>query len=77
MKKDLSIRQKEILKHLMDGLTDKEIAEKEFIELSTVKTHIYRIFRFYGVNSRIKLIVKLYKEREVNNAMVRQISAKD
>ena len=58
----LSEREKQILKHVMNGLTDKEIAEIEFIEPSTVKTHINKIFKYYDVHSRVKLIVKLYKK---------------
>ena len=47
----------------MNGLTDKEISEREFIELSTVKTHVHNIYKYYNVHSRIKLVVKLYKQR--------------
>ena len=61
--KELSRREKEILKHILNGLTDNEIAEKEFIELSTVKTHVHNIYKYYGVHSRIKLVVQLYKKK--------------
>ena len=61
--KELRKREKEILKYVMDGLTDKEIAEKEFIEVSTVKTHVNNLYKFFGVHSRTKLVVKLFKER--------------
>jgi DNA-binding NarL/FixJ family response regulator len=35
----LTVREKEILKHVASGSTNKEIGEKLFIALSTVKTH--------------------------------------
>lgn len=60
--KELSKREKQILKHVINGLTDKEIAEKEFIEISTVKSHIRNIYKYFNVHSRIKLVVMLLKK---------------
>jgi DNA-binding NarL/FixJ family response regulator len=60
--KELTKREKEILVHVLNGLSDKEIAEKEFVELSTVKTHVQNIYKHYNIHSRIKLIVKFYKQ---------------
>lgn len=48
----LTSKQQEILQLLADGKTNKEIAQKLFIELSTVKTHINNIYRQLGVVSR-------------------------
>ena len=44
----------EVLKLLADGLKDKEIAEKLFISIATVRTHTTHIFRKLDVNTRVQ-----------------------
>lgn len=48
----LTSKQKEILSHLANGKTNKEIAQELFVELSTIKTHINNIYRQLNVSSR-------------------------
>lgn len=48
----LTTKQKEILKLLAEGKTNKEIAQDLFVELSTVKTHINNIYRQLNVTTR-------------------------
>jgi DNA-binding CsgD family transcriptional regulator len=55
----ISPREKEIVMLLMNGLGNREIAEKLFISLNTVKTHNRNIFQKMGVKSRFELLVKL------------------
>lgn len=60
---ELTPREQEILNDVLDGLSDNEIKTKRFIEISTIKTHLATIYYKYGVNSRAKLIAKIYKAR--------------
>ena len=59
---DLPDREKEILKLLCDGKTRKEIGAVLFIELSTVKFHLSRIYQKLGVSSQTEATTKAIKE---------------
>lgn len=52
----LSAREKEILKHIADGLTNKEIAEKLFISVSTVKSHRNKVMKKLNVSDTASLV---------------------
>jgi NarL family two-component system response regulator LiaR len=52
----LTDREYEVLKLLVDGLNNSEIAEKLFISLGTVKFHVSNIFQKLGVGSRIEVV---------------------
>jgi DNA-binding NarL/FixJ family response regulator len=52
----LSGREKEILQAMVVGLKNKEIADKLFISEVTVKSHINRIYKKFGVNNRTRAI---------------------
>lgn len=54
-----SERELEVIELLQQGKSNKEIAESLFISLSTVKTHLSRIFSKAEVNSRLELVQKL------------------
>jgi DNA-binding NarL/FixJ family response regulator len=60
---DLTKREQEIILLILTGLSNKDICVKSFISLTTVKTHIYNIFRKLGINSRKELIgiIKNYR----------------
>ncbi|RXJ81248.1 LuxR C-terminal-related transcriptional regulator [Arcobacter sp. F2176] len=51
----LTEKEKEIALMIADGLSNKEIAQKEKNALSTIKGHIKSIFEKVGVNSRLSL----------------------
>ena len=54
----LSRRELEILILIVEGLSNQEIADRSYIALSTVKTHINNIYAKYGINSRSQAIHK-------------------
>jgi DNA-binding CsgD family transcriptional regulator len=55
----LTVREKEILRLLRKGLSNRRIAEVLFISPLTVKRHVYNIFRKVSVKSRMELIDKV------------------
>jgi ATP/maltotriose-dependent transcriptional regulator MalT len=54
----LSERELEVLDLIADGLTNKEIGEKLFISVNTVKTHILKIYEKLDVQNRTAAAVK-------------------
>ena len=57
----LSDREREVIDLLASGYRNKEIAEKLFISLSTVKSHIYKIYEKLHVSSRVEALNKINK----------------
>lgn len=55
---DLSRREQEILEQLSKGYRYKEIADKLFVSLETVRTHIRNIYEKLQVNSRVEALKK-------------------
>lgn len=51
---ELSAREKEILFMLTSGATNRDIADKLFVSLNTVKSHIYNIYKKIGVPNRLQ-----------------------
>jgi DNA-binding NarL/FixJ family response regulator len=60
---NLSVREKEILSHVVDGATYKEIASELFISLETVRTHIRHIYEKMKVKSKSQAVGKALKNR--------------
>jgi len=52
----LTQKEKTIVEAIERGLSNKEIAQEQFISLSTVKSHTNNIYRKMGVNSRHELL---------------------
>lgn len=61
----LTEREKEILKLLVDGMSYKIIADKAFISYETVHSHIKKIYEKLHVNSKSEAVVKAIKNRLV------------
>jgi DNA-binding CsgD family transcriptional regulator len=55
----ISSREKDIIQLMLNGLGNRDIAERLFISLNTVKTHNRNIFKKMNVKSRFDLVMKL------------------
>jgi len=55
-KYEVSPRESDIIREICNGLSNKEISEKLFISLQTVKDHTHRIYIKTNVKSRVQLI---------------------
>lgn len=58
---ELSNQEMKIKKHIIEGKSNKEIAEELFISLNTVKTHITNIYNKLNISTRKELISKFQK----------------
>jgi LuxR family maltose regulon positive regulatory protein len=57
----LSDRELEVLCLIADGLSNREIAEKLVVAVSTIKTHVNHIYRKLDVNNRTQAVVKSHQ----------------
>ncbi len=53
---ELTERERDVLRCMVEGLSNNEIAEKLVISLGTVKFHISNIFQKLGVDSRVEAV---------------------
>ena len=63
-KYEVSPRESDIIREICNGLSNKEISEKLFISLQTVKDHTHRIYIKTNVKSRVQLM-NLVKEEKI------------
>ncbi|MDG2448821.1 MAG: response regulator transcription factor [Saprospiraceae bacterium] len=56
---DLSPKEYEILIDIIDGLNNRQIGEKHFVSVNTIKTHVKRIFSKLEVHDRVSLTKKV------------------
>lgn len=61
----LTGREKEILYSLVDGLSYKKIAEKYFISISTIRTHVSKIYQKLHVHSKSQAVAKVLQNKPV------------
>jgi DNA-binding NarL/FixJ family response regulator len=61
----LSGREREVLELIDAGLSNKEIARRLHIQLSTVKNHVHHILRKLGVNRRDEAVERVQWENRV------------
>lgn len=62
---ELSQREREILHGLVDGLSYRMIAEKNYISIDTVRTHIKHIYDKLHVHSKSQAVAKAIREKLV------------
>lgn len=59
---ELTEREKEICSLLVEGLTNKQIADRLYISEGTVKNYISNVYDKSGIHDRVKLIIELSKQ---------------
>jgi NarL family two-component system response regulator LiaR len=62
---DLTEREREVLKLMVEGLNNAEIAERLVVSLSTVKYHISNIFMKLGVDNRVAAVTMAIQKKLV------------
>ena len=50
-------RERELLEALAEGLSDKEIAERLYVGVGTVRTHMTHLLSKFGVDSRLQALI--------------------
>lgn len=53
----LTPRERELLEALAEGLSDKEIAERLYVGVGTVRTHMTHLLAKFGVDSRLQALI--------------------
>ena len=61
----MTSREKEILQHLAQGYSNKEIAAKLELSVSTVRTHIEHVYEKLHVHCRTQAAAKYLAEPEI------------
>jgi len=64
----ITSRQAELIACISEGLSNKEIAQRFGLSEHTVKAHLNRIYRKFGVTSRSKLMAQAMKGRPAASA---------
>jgi DNA-binding NarL/FixJ family response regulator len=59
---ELTSREREILRLVLQGASNKDIERKLFISSSTVRNHIYNIYQKLGVRNRLELINRINED---------------
>jgi DNA-binding CsgD family transcriptional regulator len=62
---DLTARERDLLKSLADGLDYKQIADRHFISIDTVRNHIRHIYEKLHVHSKSEAVAKAFRQRLV------------
>ena len=62
----LNERQQQILDHLAEGKSNKEISRTVYLSEGTVKNHITAIFNYLGVSNRTQAAIKVSRRRAVS-----------
>ena len=62
LKEDLGLpsRQAEVLECVLSGMADKQIARATGISVNSVRGHMNRLFRKFGSNDRVELIICMF-----------------
>jgi DNA-binding CsgD family transcriptional regulator len=70
-KYDITKREQEIIKLILDGKSNKEIGKVLFISVHTVKNHVYNIFQKLKVKTRYELIHFITKFQKNQGVLVK------
>lgn len=66
---DLTMREREVLKLLVDGMTYKLIASELNVAIDTVRSHIKNIYSKLNVNSKSEAVVKALRNGDMISQM--------
>jgi DNA-binding NarL/FixJ family response regulator len=61
----LTERERQVLIHVAEGLTNSEIAVAMFISEATVKSHLGRVLAKLGLRDRVQAVIFAYQARLV------------
>jgi len=61
----LTERERDVLKSMVDGLNNREIADRLVVSLGTVKFHVSNIFQKLGVDSRVEAVKMAIEQKLV------------
>lgn len=67
IKIELTKRELEILKYIVDGFKERQIAETLFISEHTVRSHVKNIYKKFRVTSRSQAVAKAVRENIINS----------
>jgi len=62
---ELTERERDVLRCMVDGLSNNEIADRLVISLGTVKFHISNIYQKLGANNRVEVVKMAIKQKLV------------
>jgi two-component system, NarL family, response regulator LiaR len=65
---DLTDREREVLALMVEGLTNRQIADRLIVALSTVKTHVSSVLSKLGVSSRTEAVALALQQRLLEDA---------
>ncbi len=60
---NLTIREKQVLQLMAEGLTNQEIAKKLYVSINTTKAHVCSILQKLSVEDRTQAVIKTLKEK--------------
>ncbi|HYU62962.1 MAG TPA: LuxR C-terminal-related transcriptional regulator [Verrucomicrobiae bacterium] len=50
----LSTREREVLRHIQLGFTNRQIAERLYVSTNTVNKHVHQVLQKLGVSNRVQ-----------------------
>jgi len=72
----LSKREMEVVQSLVQGLTNREIADSMGLSQHTVKNYLFRIFDKLGVSSRVELLFMALSQNNAEDSLLSEVSQK-
>ncbi len=59
----LSEQERKVVRHVCEGLSNREIAQRMGLSEHTIKNHLFRIFSRLGVSSRVEIMFSVLSQR--------------
>ncbi len=71
----LTKREEEVVRHVVDGRGNREIAREMKLSEHTIKNHLFRIFDKLGVSSRVELVLYAFSRPNLAEAAPSRLTA--